>query len=186
MFAPRRPVTPLGTALLRAALPGLAAVLLLAGLPMAAQAKDLNGRVGLGFNQQFTGTSGVPGLTEVSLRYGIPSGQPTLNVQLELDGGVDYTSAGLGAAGGFRFLFGTVTEDNMNLYVGAGVGYVYSATDPEASAVRIQPGVEAQFFLFGLENLGFTAGVGLNVDVGNATRITTVGGAPMVGMHYWF
>ena len=154
--------------------------------PGVASAKDLNGRVGVGFSEQFTGTTGVPGLTEVSVRYGIPSGQPTLNVQMELDAGVDYSGGALGAAGGLRFLFGAVAEDNMNLYVGAGVGYVYSGLDPDLSAVRIQPGLEAQFFLFGLENLGFTAGVGLNVDIGAATRITTVGGAPMVGMHYWF
>jgi hypothetical protein len=74
----------------------------------------------------------------------------------------------------------------MNLYAGVGVGYLYSTVEGLESAMRVQPALEAQFFAYGLENLGFTVGLGLSVDLGSATRIATVGGAPNVGMHYYF
>lgn len=166
----------------RTVAPALAALLV---LPSPALAKDLNGKLGVGFNQSLGYASSAGSVSSLSLRYGLPTGKPTVNVQIELDGGVDVSSAGTRFLGGGRFLYGVVAEDNMNLYLGAGVGYLYDGPDA-TSFVRVQPALEAQFFPFGLENLGFTAGIGLSVDLGSELGLTTVGGAPNVGMHYYF
>ncbi len=170
-------------------------LLLLSTLVPASAAKDLNGRVGLGFSQQFGGNGAM---SAVSLKYGIPTGKPTTNLGVELDVGVDVAGGATGFFGGGRFLWGAVAEDNMNLNLGLGVGYLQrnvigvddtgAATDPEPyGTVRLQPSLGAEFFLFGLENLGFTAELGLNLDlVDGGVNVLTVGGAPGVGMHYYF
>jgi hypothetical protein len=43
----------------------------------------------------------------------------------------------------------------------------------------------ADFFLFGLENLGFTIEWGLNIDVGPTSGVSTTAAAA-AGAHYWF
>lgn len=161
-------------------------MLLLTMLLATADAKDLNGRLGVGFNQSIGFTQSSATVTALSVRYGIPTGTPTINFQIEANAGLDYSSTGTRANGGLRLQYGVVAEDNLNLYLGAGVGYLFDNYTPGASAVRVQPSLEAEFFPFGLENLGFTAGVGVNVDIGSGVRIGTVGGAPNVGMHYYF
>jgi hypothetical protein len=152
----------------------LALLLLLA----PAHAKDLRSHLGLGFNQQF-GT-----VSAISARYGLPAGKPTTNVQIEADVGFDLSAVTDPKffAGG-RLLYAVVAEDNMNLYLGAGAGY---AVDGPAGVVRLQPAVGAQFFFFGLENLGFSVEWGVNVDLGASWAVKTVGTAPSVGVHYYF
>lgn len=157
----------------------LALVLL---LPLPALAKDLNGRFGVGFSQQFSGGSAPAPLSALSLRYGFPTGKPIVNVGIEANVGVDITDVTAFFVGG-RLVYGVVAEDNMNLFLGAGAGYASDGTD---GFLRVQPALGAEFFFFGLENLGFTTEVALNVDLGASSRFTTVGGAPAVGMHYYF
>lgn len=170
------------------------ALLLLSALVSPAAAKDLNGRLGLGFSQQFGGSGAM---SAVSLRYGLPTGKPTTNLGVEVDVGVDVAGGATDLFGGGRFLWGAVAEDNMNLNLGFGVGYLQrntfeTATDGTSTAtpygtIRLQPSLGAEFFLFGLENLGFTTELGLNLDlVGGGVEVLTVGGAPAVGMHYYF
>ena len=155
---------------------------LLAAAPTAAFAKDLNGRIGIGAEQS-TG-----GLSSLSVRFGFPTGAPTLNIGLGADAGLDMRGATSGTAGstdfyaGARLYFGVVAEDNMNLYFGATAGY---ASMEGADAIRVGPNLGAEFFLFGLENLGFLAEMQLNIDIGGATRISTFG-SPAVGFHYYF
>lgn len=143
-----------------------------------ADAKDLRNRVGVGFHQQFGS------VTALSARYGLPTGKPTSNVQIEADVGVDLMAATPAQffAGG-RILYSVVAEDNMNLYLGAGAGY---AVDGSAGVVRLQPALGAEFFLFGLENLGFSVEWGVNVDLGAAWSVQTVGTAPNAAVHYYF
>lgn len=141
----------------------------------AASAKDLNGRVGVGAEQ-------VGGLSTLSLRYGLPTGKPTLNLGLGVDAGVNLTSTSNDYYGGARVYVGVVAEDNMNLYVGAGVGYGSRGGN---AALRIAPDLGAEFFLFGLENLGFIAELSVDVDLGADTSVSTVG-TPAVGFHYYF
>lgn len=152
--------------------------LLLLALPSVAHGKDLRERVGVGFNNQFSHVSAL------SVKYGLPAPEPAINIQIEAVGGfeiVDGASDNLFV--GLRGLYGLVAEDNMNLYVAGGVGYLARG---QVDGVRIQPAFGTEFFFFGLENLGFTAEWGVNIDLGEGSEVNTPTGAPAVGFHYYF
>jgi hypothetical protein len=160
----------------------LALPLILALVPHA-DAKDLRSRFGLGLNQQFGDVSAL------SLRYGLPTAKPTQNIQIEADAGIAVRDNLSYALVGGRLLYGFVAEDNLNVYGAAGVAYAGGTPvggGSEEYFVRVQPAFGAEFFLFGLENLGFTVEWGLNLDVGSPLGITTVGSAPAAGFHYYF
>ncbi len=154
----------------------LAAALLLLAAP--AEANDLRGRFGFGFH------AGLGSVSAISVRYAIPTKSPAMNIQLELDGGFALaadTETELVAGG--RLLYGLVAEDNLSLYGAGGAHYVSAAG---SDFVRVQPALGAEFFMFGLENLGFGVEWGLNVDLGESTGVRTISGAPAVTVHYWF
>ena len=156
--------------------PALAAVALVAA-PSTALAKDLRGRFGAGFNTSFGQVNAL------SMRWGVPTPDPAINVQTELDlGFASYQDTDSALFMGGRVLYGIVAEDNMNLYVGGGAGYIGYAGE---GLVRIQPAASVDFFLFGLENLAFNANWGLNLDAGRATGMSTTASLG-AGMHYFF
>lgn len=142
--------------------------------PKSAQAKDLGNRVGVGVRNA---TDGLPSL---SARYGLPSSNPAINIQVE--GNVGFNSNTGATYVGGRGLYAVVVEDNMNLYGYAALGYQSDGID---GGLRLQPGLEVQAFLFGLENLGIVGGLGLNLDVGATSGVSTAG-ALAAGFHYWF
>lgn len=152
-------------------------IALLLSLPTA-EAKDLRSRFGVGFHQQFGST------TALSFRYGLPMPKPTQNVQVEADFGLDLAAAepGVFFAGG-RLLYTVVAEDNLNLYLGAGAGYAGAG---DKGFLRLQPAVGAEFFLFGVENLGFSVEWGVSVDLAEEWAVQTVGTAPNAAVHYYF
>ena len=152
----------------------LTCLILLASARPAA-AKDLGNRIGVGFQSQL---GAVPAL---SARYGLPTANPAVNIQVEADFGFATGDVAQLYAGG-RGLYGLVVEDNMNLYGYVGAGWNDSGA---GGAFRLQPGLEVQAFPFGLENLGLTGSFGLNVDLGGQTSISTTG-AVAAGLHYWF
>ena len=167
---PGRPARPLGIALAGA----LWACLL---APRTAAAKDLGGRFGVGFNTSFAGEPAI------ALRYVVPNDGP-VNILLEGLGGFGVTDGGLNrATAGGRLLVSTVVEDNMNLYLGAGAGYV---TEDGLSSVRLQPTAAIDFFFFGLDNLGFTTAFGLDMDVGGTQSGFTTAATAQAGVTYWF
>ncbi len=161
---------------MRPALAVLPFALLLA--PTPAFAKDLRSRAALGFAAQFGD------IAALSFRYGLPTGDPKVNVQIEADAGAAFGGGGsTDIIAGGRLLYGVVAEDNLNLYLVAGGAYVMGGS---ASFVRLQPAISAQFFLFGVENLGFSAEWGVNIDLGAAPGVKTVAGAPGAAVHYYF
>ena len=151
-------------------------MLLLLTALSGAEAKDLGNRIGVGFNNQL---GSIPAL---SARYGLPTSNPAVNIQIEVDLGLATTGETSQLLVGGRALYAVVVEDNLNLYAAA--GGALSAID-EATSIRVQPGLELQVFPFGLENLALNAGFGLNLDLGSAGGIET-DGALLTGAHYWF
>ena len=151
-------------------------MLLLLTAMNTAQAKDLGNRFGVGFNTQL---GDIPAL---SVRYGLPTANPAINLQVEADLGLLTTPDSTQVLVGGRALYAVVVEDNMNLYGFA--GGALSAIDG-SSVIRIQPGLELQAFPFGLENIGINAGFGLNLDLGSASSVSTTG-TLLAGAHYWF
>ena len=140
-----------------------------------AAARDLRGRFALGFREGFDGTSAL------TARYTLPTPDPAVEIQIEGFGGFS-TSRTLGtwALVGGRATYGFVVEDNMNLY---GIGGAALYMQEGDKRIRVQPALGAEFFLFGLENLGLMAEWGVNIDVGDATGVSTTAAA---GVHYWF
>ena len=139
----------------------------------------MRGHFALGFENQL---SGMPAL---SAKYAFPTAQSQINAQLQVVAGwsVDPTTADQGFFGA-RGLYGVVAEDNMSLLVGAGLGYVKAGN---ASAFRVEPLMSAEFFLFGLENLGLTLQWGLQVDLSSqGTTFRSMGSGAAIGAHYWF
>lgn len=155
-------------------MPALVTLLLVSA---SAHANDLRGRLGFGFH------AGLSSISSLSVRYALPTARPEVNVQVEFDLGLDINEGSVGTVVGGRALYGVVAEDNLSLYVAAGAAYVNEGEDP---LVRVQPAIGAEFFMFGLENLGFGVEWGLNVDVGASPALKTVSGAPAVTVHYWF
>jgi hypothetical protein len=153
-------------------------ILALLALVPTSSANDVRGRLGFGFH------AGLGTVSALSVRYALPTAQPQVNIQLEVDAGASVgETIGTEIVAGGRGLYGVVAEDNLSLYVAAGAFYVES---PASSGVRIQPAVGAEFFFFGLENLGFGVEWGLNLDLGETPAVRTVSGAPAVTVHYWF
>ena len=142
-----------------------------------AAAKDLRGRFGGGFNQQFGHVSAL------SVRYAFPTNSPAINVHLEGAFGLEtQKEADNRLFTGGRLLWGMIAEDNMNLYLAGGAG---ALSQNDESTFRLQPAMIADFFFFGLENLGFTVEWGLNLDLAGETGIATAATAA-AGAHYWF
>jgi len=154
-------------------------VLLLALLASPeAHANDLRGRFGFGFH------AGLGSVSALSARYALPTGDPKINVQVELNAGAELqTDTPMALVAGGRLLYGIVAEDNLSLYVAAGAAYV---NDSAWTGVRVLPAMGAEFFLFGLENLGWGIEWGLQIDLGSEFALRTVSGAPAVTVHYWF
>ena len=152
-------------ALKAAALPS-ALLLICAFSTNTALAKDLRNRVGVGFT---TDAGIAPAL---GVRYVLPSGDPAINIQGEVLFGK--SSAGSGA----RLHYGIVAEDNMNLSAVTGVVMTW---ENGGQVLRLQPGLNADFFLFGLDNLSLTTGWGIDLGAELTTWGTVLGGA-----NYWF
>jgi hypothetical protein len=164
----------------------LAAFTLLLLAPGDASAKDLRGKFGLGFNNNFTS------LTSISIKGGLPMPKPTQNLQVQ--GLVGFGLARAEPARMFvggRVLIPILAEDNLNLYAGVGGGYLRLRPEGQTEildAFRGQAVLGVEFFFFGLDELGFSAEVGINFDVAEEflSFSTTSGTAANVGVHYYF
>jgi hypothetical protein len=156
-------------------------LLVLLLLPASASAKDLRKRFGVGFNNNFSS------LTSISGKVGIPMPKETINLQVQvLVGFAILKDQDDRFFAGGRVLLPIIAEDNLNLYVPVGGGYV--RFHDEAQGARVGAGLGVEFFFFGLENLGFSAELGLNLDIvgGGIDLATTSGTVAQVGAHYYF
>ncbi len=155
-----------------------------------AWAKDLRERVGAGIESQMSlRVAGEPSPANLSVKYTLPAADKTINIQLELLlglGVVENDEASV--TGGARFLYTVVAEDNCNVFLGVGAAYLRGADLPSTFGyVRLQPLAGVEFFFYGLENLGFTTSVGLNVDMGDPLAVSLTGaGFGALGIHYYF
>jgi hypothetical protein len=154
-------------------------------LSQTAQAKELTNRLGIGYANQFS-----TDLPSLAVRY-FPD--PKIGVGAEL--GVD-TNQGDQKFGLMARLYRIVfTEDNMNFYMGTAAGLISIETanasgtgNTTSSGFELSGYVGAEFFLPGLENLGFSfeGGVGVS-SVSSQVRFRTIGDSPLkAGMIFYF
>jgi len=154
-------------------------------LPSTTEARDLREHVGVGFSNQFSSS-----VNSISARYHLPTRSPTIRMSVEGTVGVSLmmpTSAQTtynGWFAGARLLYGLVAEDNMTLYTA--IGGALASLEGTETVVRLQPSMGAEFFLYGLENLGFSTEWGLNFDMGKTSTFDSVSGGPAVAVHYYF
>ncbi|MBI5441206.1 MAG: outer membrane beta-barrel protein [Deltaproteobacteria bacterium] len=156
-------------------------------LAVPAAARDLSGKLGLGFTQAFSPEGS--GLTSLSARY-------WLDKQLGIEGvlgfklvndddGPDERFWNLGG----RFLIRIVQEDNLHVYGGAGLAVVHEKSDGESdTGVGADAFAGVEFFFQGLPNLGFSTEVGLQLtDTGETTSFGTRGGSfANFGIRYYY
>lgn len=155
-------------------------VLLLASLfttlvASAAHAKEMQGRLGLGYNNEFS--NGVPG---VSIKYGM-----TRDIAIEGVAGLATTSPTntVAAVKLFKNLF---YETNLNFYFMLGGGILNANGN---SGAEFLGGFGAEFFFPGIESLGFaveTGGRFENVTTGSFVLKTLGASFLDAGIHFYF
>lgn len=140
-----------------------------------AQARELQGRLGLGYNSEF----GNGALPSVSLKYALARDLGT-----ELVIGVD-TAAPTSTVGAFKLSKGLFRETNLNFSAFAGAGMV---TLGGTSGFEGLVGFGLEFFIPGLESVGFSTDTG--VSLGNSSgsfTVRTLGVSFLnAGIHFYF
>lgn len=168
-------------------LPVSATVLILLGLSVPAQAKDLTSRLGVGYANQFGISGGLPSL---AVRY-YPNPDLGVSAQLGVDTEEDASKFGF-LAKVYRIIF---QEDNMNFYMGAGAGLISrekynttTSTSDNDSGFEVSGYVGGEFFFTGLDSLGFSFEAGIGVtSISSEVRFRTIGDHPMrAGITFYF
>ncbi len=149
----------------------------LVGAPV--EARDMQGRLGLGYNSQFSNaaqTNGVPG---ISLKYAF-----TRDIAAEAIAGVATSSPG-NSVTAVKFSKNLFYETNLNFYAMLGGGLVSGGSNTGAEC---QGGFGAEFFIPGIESLGFAMETG--ASFGNITGsfvLKTIGVSFLnAGIHFYF
>jgi hypothetical protein len=158
---------------------GLLTFLPLGFMAQSAHARDLQGRLGLGFNDEFANQGLANGVPAISLKYGISRDIATEAV---LGVNTGNPSNSVAALKFFRNLF---YETNLNFYFTAGAGIV---TANNKTGAEILSGFGAEAFIPGIESLGFSMEVGATLDnlAGNFVLKTLGVSFLNAGIHFYF
>lgn len=146
-----------------------------------AEAKDLTNRLGVGYSDQF-GVSG--GLPSVAVRYFVNT-DLALGAALGVDTEKNASKFGF-AAKVMRIIF---HEDNMNFYMGASAGLISrEKAGHNDSGFDLSGFGGGEFFLPGLDSLGFSFEMGVGVaSISSEVRFRTIGDHPFrAGMTFYF
>lgn len=153
--------------------------LLLSGVPLS-QAREMQGRVGLGYNAQFANAYSagyrLPGL---SIKYG-------LNREFALEAVFAIaTTNPINSTSGVKFFKNIFYESNLNFYFLCGAAFVSVNAQ---SGVDVVSGFGAEFFIPGLESLGFSVETGAAFNNSTGTyAIKTMGISFLdAGIHFYF
>jgi len=144
-------------------------------------AKDLKGRVGLGFNSQLSPN----GINSVSLKIWTTSDiciQPILGFQFtDLVNEIDI---------GGKLLYKIKDEKSINVYAGGGIGIAIVDPDLGDSETAFSIGgiLGVEYFFSGLPNLGFSSEIEFGVSdyVDNTTIGLEADTFLTAGIHYYF
>lgn len=144
-----------------------------------ATAKDMTHRLGVGYKNQFS--NDVPSIaTEYYLSQTLG-----LSAALGVDTQKDASRFGF-MTRVHKVIF---QEDNMNFYMGGGLGVVSSEVNSKTeSGFEVGGFAGGEFFFAGLENLGFSFETGIGVvSSGSGVRFRTFGDSPIrAGIMFYF
>jgi hypothetical protein len=144
-----------------------------------ARARDLQGRIGLGYNAEFVNNlidQRVPG---ISIKYGL-----TRDIAAEAIVGI-VTSSPTDTVTGIKFFKNIFYETNLNFYFTLG-GAVLSAKSK--TGAEFLGGFGVEFFIPGLESLGFATETGGTFDnLTGSFALRTLGVSFLdAGIHFYF
>lgn len=148
-------------------------------LGLSAQAKDLTHRLGIGYKNNTT--LDLPSLAAVYY----PTATMGLTGGVGVDTKKDYNS--FQAMAGVRYII--YPETNLNFYGAGQFALVNFETpvDGKKNGVEVAGLFGVEFFLTGLENLGWTFEAGLSLATAGNSRFRTVGDSPFrAGMIFYF
>lgn len=161
---------------------GVVATLALLLFTGKVEAKELVGRVGLGYNAQFANTSMTNGVPAISVKYGIAP-----RAMIEAVGGFYSGSSGSGVAA-LKYLQTIHAENYANFYFLLGGGYVSANS---RSGTEWLGGLGGEFFIPGVDSVGlsFEAGMSLeNLTSSSGSFVLKTLGISFIhaGMHFYF
>jgi len=157
-----------------------AVLIFLLSLPLA-HARDMHGRFGVGYNGQFSNNSstilgGVPGL---SIKYGL-----TRDIAAAAIVGAS-TASPTNFVGGAKFFKNIFFETNLNFYFMLGGAVVAANSETGADFLG---GLGTEFFIPGLESLGFSVETGVSFSNITGSFILKTMGVSFLeaGIHFYF
>lgn len=148
-------------------------------LTPCASARDMQGRLGLGYNAEWVNTSLTNGVPAISLKYGL-----SRDIAAEAIFGVATTTPG-NSVTAVKLFKNVFFEPNLNFYFTLGGG-VLSAESRTGSQFIAAFG--AEFFIPGVDSLGFAMESGGSLDnMGGSFVFKTLGVSFLnAGIHFYF
>src|SRR5579884_3938685 len=147
----------------------------------SAYARDLTGRLGLGYNSEFANSdSSIVGhVPAISLKYGISK-------DIGVEGVVGFnTGSPANDVVGLKFFKNIFYETNLNFYFMAGAAAVQGNGK---SGAQVLAGFGVEWFFPGLESLGFAMETGGSLDnLSGSYALKTLGVSFLnAGIHFYF
>ncbi|MBT4761027.1 MAG: organic solvent tolerance protein [Bdellovibrionaceae bacterium] len=144
-----------------------AVVCLLICMGFQVHSKDLTSRLGVGFSDNLSET-----LPSLYVKY-YSSMETAFSASLGVDTKKDQSKFGF-LAKVYRTIF---MEDNLNFYMGAGAGLLsQEEAGTNSSGFELNGFAGVEFFLPGLDSLGFSVEMGMGVSSpASGTRFRTIG-----------
>lgn len=141
--------------------------------------RDLQGRLGIGYNAEFVNYTETNGVPAVSLKYGL-----TRDMALEAIVGVATTHPSNSVAG-VKLFKNIFYETNLNFYGMLGGGIL---SGNGSSGSEFLAGFGAEFFIPGIESLGLSMETGASFDnLSGSFALRTLGVSFLnAGMHFYF
>jgi hypothetical protein len=165
--------------LLRTCTAALIAILSALSGTQVASARDMQGRLGLGYNSEFANSAFGERVPGVSVKYGL-----TRDIAAEAVVGIATTSPS-NTVTGVKFFKNIFYETNLNFYFVLG-GALLNAQN--RSGAQFLGGFGAEFFVPGLESLGFSMETGASFDnLRGGFTLRTLGVSFLdAGIHFYF
>jgi hypothetical protein len=143
------------------------------------EARELQGRFGLGYNAEFANNAPLNSSAAISVKYGF-----TRDLAIEAVLGA-VTSSPKYSVYGAKFFKNIFLESNLNFYFMAGGAFVSTAGQ---NGAQFLGGFGTEFFIPGLESLGFSMETGASFDnLSGNYALRTLGVSFLnAGMHFYF
>ncbi len=157
---------------------GFVGCLALAGSPSRALARDLQGRLGLGYNAEFANYR-LTQVPAVSLKYAF-----THDIGAEAIAGLATTTPGTSVLG-VKFFKNLFYETNLNFYFMLGGGLETASNN---SGAEFLGGFGAEYFIPGVESLGLSMETGASFDNLSGSFVLRTMGVSFLnaGIHFYF